>query len=71
MMIVNYASSVVNKLQALLTDDSRVVIYDRHVFTIQVTGKVEQSKICSVVGDEKGLLASIPGPVGFLHVSAV
>ncbi len=38
MMIVNYASCVVNKLEALLTDDARVVIYDRHVFTVQATG---------------------------------
>ncbi len=30
--IVNYASSVVNKLEALLTDDTRVVIHDHHVF---------------------------------------
>jgi hypothetical protein len=37
MMIVNYASSIVNKLQALLTDDTRVVIYDRHVFIVQAT----------------------------------
>jgi len=38
MMIVNYASSVVNKLKALLTDDARVIIYDRHVFIVQATG---------------------------------
>ncbi len=37
-MIVNYASSVVNKLEALLTDDARVVIYDHHVFIVQATG---------------------------------
>ncbi len=36
--IVNYASSIVNKLEALLTDDNRVVIYDRHVFIVQATG---------------------------------
>jgi hypothetical protein len=34
-MIVNYASSIVNKLEALLTDDGRVVIYYRHVFIVQ------------------------------------
>jgi len=38
MMIVNYASSVINKLDALLTDDARVIIYDRHVFIVQATG---------------------------------
>ncbi len=36
--IANYVSSVVNKLKALLTDDVRVVIYDRHVFIVQATG---------------------------------
>ncbi len=36
--IVNYASSIVNKLEeALLTEDARVVIYDRHVFIVQAT----------------------------------
>jgi hypothetical protein len=34
MTIVNYASSVVNKLEALLTDDTRVLIYDHHVFRV-------------------------------------
>ncbi len=37
-MIVIYASSVVNKLEALLTDDARVIIYDCHVFIVQATG---------------------------------
>jgi hypothetical protein len=37
MAIINYASSVVNKLKALLTDDARVIIYDRHVFIAQAT----------------------------------
>ncbi len=41
-MIVNYASSVFNKLEALLTDNSRVVIYDCHVFIVQATGSREQ-----------------------------
>ncbi len=35
--IVNFASSIVNKPEALLTDDSRVDIYDRHVFIVQAT----------------------------------
>ncbi len=37
-MIVNYTSSIVNKLEALLTDNARVIIYDRHVFIVQATG---------------------------------
>jgi hypothetical protein len=36
--IVNYAFSVVNKLEAFLTDDARVIIYDRYVFIVQATG---------------------------------
>jgi hypothetical protein len=35
--IANYASSAVNKLDALLTDDARVIIYDHHVFIVQAT----------------------------------
>ena len=38
--IMNYASSIVNKLEALLTDDARVVIYDRRVFIVQATDDV-------------------------------
>jgi len=36
-MIVNYVSRTINKLGASLTDDARVVIYDRHVFIVQAT----------------------------------
>jgi hypothetical protein len=36
-MIVNYASSVIKKLEALLTDDGRVIIYDHHLFIVQAT----------------------------------
>jgi hypothetical protein len=37
-MIVNYASSDVNKLKASLNDDARVIFYDRHMFIVQETG---------------------------------
>jgi hypothetical protein len=37
-MNVNYASSIVNKLGDSLTDDARVVNYDRRVFIFQATG---------------------------------
>ncbi len=33
----NNTSSILNKLEALLTDDARVVIYNRHVFIVQST----------------------------------
>ncbi len=41
MTIVNDNSRVVNKLEASLTDDPRVVIYDRHMFIVQATGVVK------------------------------
>jgi hypothetical protein len=44
MTIINYASSVVNKLEALLTDNARVVIYNRHVFIVQATEVIEEEE---------------------------
>ncbi len=38
MMVVNDDSRIINKLEASLTDDARVVIYDRHMFIVQATG---------------------------------
>ncbi len=37
MTIINDDSRVVNKLEASLTDDDRVIIYDRHMFIVQAT----------------------------------
>ncbi len=37
MTIVNDNSKVINKLEASLTDDARVVIYDRHMFIVPAT----------------------------------
>ncbi len=38
MVIVKDNFRVVNKLEASLTDDARVVIYDHHMFKVQATG---------------------------------
>ncbi len=38
MTIVNDYSRVVNKLETSLTDDTRVIIYDHHMFIAQATG---------------------------------
>jgi hypothetical protein len=35
---VNDDSWVVNKLETSLTDDARVIIYDRHMFIVKATG---------------------------------
>ncbi len=37
MTIVKDNSRVVNKLETSLTDDTRVIIYDRHMFIVQAT----------------------------------
>jgi len=36
--IVNDDSRVINKLEFSLTDDGRVINYDRHMFIVQATG---------------------------------
>jgi hypothetical protein len=38
MMIVNDDSMVINKLEASLIDDTRVIIYDCHMFIVQAMG---------------------------------
>jgi hypothetical protein len=38
MTIANDNSRVINKLEASLTDDTRVIIYDRHIFIVHDTG---------------------------------
>jgi hypothetical protein len=38
MMIINDDSRVINKLEASLTDDARVIIYNCHMFIVQATG---------------------------------
>jgi hypothetical protein len=37
MTIINDDSRVANKLEASLTDDARVIIYDYHMFKVQAT----------------------------------
>ncbi len=38
MTIVNDDSRVITKIETSLTDEARVVIYDRHMFIVQATG---------------------------------
>jgi hypothetical protein len=40
--IVNDGSRVVSKLETSLTEDARVIIYDRHMFIVQATGQLCQ-----------------------------
>jgi hypothetical protein len=36
--IINDNSSIIIKFEASLTDNARIVIYDRHMFIVQATG---------------------------------
>ncbi len=49
MTIINNDSRVINKLEASLTDDARVVIYDRHMFIVQATGVCLTKTFTSVI----------------------
>jgi hypothetical protein len=51
--IVNYTSSVIKKLEAFHTDDARVIIYDRHVFIVQATGRLSLKIFQKVMLQEK------------------
>jgi len=42
MTIVNDDSGVSNKLETSLTDDARVIIYDRHMFIVRATDVSKQ-----------------------------
>ncbi len=44
MAIVNDDARIVNKLDASLTDDTRDVIYDHHMFIVQATGVSVRNK---------------------------
>ncbi len=44
MTIINDDSRVVNKLEASLIDDARVVIYNRHMFIVQATEVLHSGK---------------------------
>ena len=52
--IVNYDSSIVNTFGASLTDDARVVIYDRCMFMVKATG------VASVNYDRKFMICKAP-----------
>ncbi len=44
MTIVNDDSRVINMLEASLTDNARVFIYDRHMFIVQATDNIYKHK---------------------------
>ncbi len=51
-MIVNYASSSINKLKASLNDDTTVIIYDCHMFVVGASD-LFPSRLCQQGGIRK------------------
>jgi hypothetical protein len=58
MTIVNYASCVINKLEALLTDNARVIIYNCHVFIVQAARAYPRRK--HLKGPPVGMALALP-----------
>ncbi len=54
--IINYASSSINKLRASLNDDTRVIIYDHHMFIVQDIAQIFEfvefigTNVCREIG---------------------
>ncbi len=46
-MIINDNSMVINKLETSLTDDARVINFDRHMFIVQATDVDDPINCCS------------------------
>ncbi len=65
-MIVNDDSRVVNKLEASLTDDDRVFIYDRHRFIIQATGVITKSGVIM-----NGIMKRVMAPLKKVHLHQI
>jgi hypothetical protein len=58
--IVNDDSRVINKLEASLADDARVIIYDRHMFMVQATESIHKYKSIGTQPLNKGrVLAAV------------
>jgi hypothetical protein len=55
-MIINDDSCIINKLETLLIDDARVIIYDPHMFIEQATddsrGVICEHKILTIQATE-------------------
>jgi hypothetical protein len=43
MTIINDDSRVISKVEASLTDNARVIIYDRHIFIVQAISLIKLS----------------------------
>jgi hypothetical protein len=64
MTIGNDDARIVNKLDASLTDEARVVLYDRHMFIVQATvlGLLENVSLrwcCCLVNKHSSLLQQV------------
>jgi hypothetical protein len=70
MMIVNDDSRVVNKLEASLTDNARVVIYVRHMFIVQATEfSVHKGRLLAIPVNIRLIWEGFPGINGLAYLS--
>ncbi len=53
MTIINNDCRVINKLEASLTNNARVVIYDRHMFIVQTTGNGQIARLLQLTNSCK------------------
>ncbi len=63
--IVNYASSGVNQLRASLNDDTRVIIYDHHMFIVQAT---DANTLGLVISDEETSFITLAPRTNFVKL---
>jgi hypothetical protein len=65
--VINDDSSIINKFEASLADDARVIIYDCHRFIVQATEhnsfkvvELPTTNLCSVLNDSFPVLSCHP-----------
>ncbi len=69
MTIINDDSRVINKLEASLSDDGRVVIYNRQMFIVQATGCMGFPPGVNVIKLFYLLLMTRPNKLECLHLA--
>jgi hypothetical protein len=69
MMIVNDDARIINKLDASLTDDARVVIYNHHMFRVQDTKLMSMNGVLNYSVKQSNLVTSIVHTINLLQIT--
>ncbi len=70
MTIINDDARFINKLEASHTDDARVIIYNHHMFIVQATGLVMETKTCTSFFQPLRCIYMCESPVAKTHLTA-